>query len=141
MQSTVTWRGKMAFDGRDEEGHLISLDAPEKVGGEGNGQRPKQLILEALAGCTAMDVISILRKMKCLPASFRVEVSADETDEHPKVFTAFHLRYIVSGEVPEQKLQRAIELSQDQYCGVSAMLRKAANISHEYCYEEESNDQ
>ncbi len=136
MQATIEWQGKMAFTGEDEEGRTVSLDAPEIVGGEGNGFRPKHLILEALAGCTAMDVISILRKMKSLPERFWVEVSGVETEEHPKVFSSFHLTYVVVGDVPEDKLKRAIELSQERYCGVSAMLRAVAEITHDYRYEE-----
>lgn len=137
MQAVVKWQGQMAFEGVDEEGHVLSLDAPVAVGGAGDGFRPKQLLLEALAGCTAMDVISILRKMQSLPERFWVEVSAVESDEHPKVFTAFHLTYVVVGEVSEAKLTRAITLSQERYCGVSAMLRAVAEITHDYRYEEQ----
>ena len=135
MQTTVTWQGKMAFVGEDESGNSIKMDAPAVVGGEDDGFRPKQLLLEALAGCTSMDVISILKKMKISPESFRVEISASESAEHPKVFTDFHIKYIVRGEVPEAKLNKAINLSQERYCGVTAMFRSFAPITHEVIFE------
>ena len=135
MRATVQWQGKLRFEASADSGHAISLDAPTAVGGEEAGSRPKELLLEGLAGCTAMDVIAILAKMKISPARFRVEVEADMTDEHPRVFTAFRLRYVVSDEVPKEKLDRAIELSQERYCGVTAMFRHFAAISHSVVYE------
>lgn len=128
----------MRFVGRgaNEAPEAVAImDAPEVVGGENRGFRPKELLLNGLAGCTGMDVLSILRKMRCEPEAFRVEVSAQETEEHPKVFTAFHIRYIVSGDVPTDKLEKAISLSQERYCGVSTMYRRFADVSHEYLYE------
>ena len=135
MKAEVVWNGKMSFTGKNDQEQQVALDAPPKVGGEGNGFRPKELLLSGIAGCTAMDVISILRKMKVLPESFRVEVSADETDEHPITFTSFHLKYVVKGDVPVDKLERAIELSQTRYCGVTAMFNSFAKVTHEYCFE------
>jgi len=135
MQTTVTWQGKMAFVGKDEAGHSVKMDAPAVVGGDDDGFRPKQLLLEALAGCTSMDVISILKKMKITPESFRVEINASESDEHPKVFTDFHIKYIVRGEVPEAKLNKAINLSQERYCGVTAMFKSFAPVTHEVIFE------
>jgi len=131
MQTTVTWQGKMAFIGEDGAGHSIRMDAPTAVGGEDDGFRPKQLLLDSLGGCTSMDVISILSKMKVIPESFQVEVSGSVSEQHPKTFTDFHIRYLVSGEVPEAKLQKAINLSQERYCGVTAMFRSFAPITHE----------
>jgi putative redox protein len=135
MYASVEWQGKMAFLGRGDHGVSVALDAPAAVGGEGNGFRPKELLLSGLAGCTAMDVVSILRKMKCEPEAFRVEVIAEESAEHPKVFTAFHIKYCISGEVPADKLEKAITLSQDRYCGVTAMYRSFAPVSHEVVLE------
>lgn len=135
MFTSVVWQEKLKFHGSNGEGHSVSLDAYEKVGGDGSALRPKELMLASLAGCTAMDVISMLKKMKQLPEAFRVEVEATETDEHPKVFTAFHIRYIIKGDVAEEKLKKAINLSQDRYCGVTAMYRHFAELSHEYVYE------
>lgn len=135
MYAKVEWQGKLRFQGNNADGHGVSLDAFEKVGGEGSAMRPKELMLASLAGCTAMDVISILKKMQCLPEAFRVEVESEESEEHPKVFTAFHIKYVVTGDVPEGKLKRAIELSQERYCGVTAMYRQFAELTHEYVYE------
>jgi putative redox protein len=135
MQASVEWHGKMAFSGKAEGETSVALDAPPAVGGEGNGFRPKELMLDAIAGCTAMDVISILRKMRTEPESFRVEVTAEETEEHPKVFTSFHIKYLVKGAVPEANLQKAINLSQERYCGVTVMYRSFAEVTHEYVLE------
>ena len=135
MHVNVEWQGKMRFVGKGESEATVAMDAPQAVGGEDNGFRPKELLLNGLAGCTAMDVISILRKMRCEPEAFRVEVSAEQTTEHPKVLTAFHIKYIIRGEVPVDKLEKAIMLSQEQYCGVTAMFREFAQISHEYVFE------
>lgn len=135
MHVDLVWNGKMNFTGKADSGHPVPMDTVAAVGGEDTAARPKELVLHGLAGCTGMDVISILRKMQALPESFRIEATADMTDEHPKVFTKIHLKYIVKGEVPEDRLKRAIELSQDQYCGVSAMLKKACEITYEYIYE------
>jgi putative redox protein len=131
MQASVEWQGKMAFSGKAEGETTVALDAPPAVGGEGSGFRPKELMLNALAGCTAMDVISILRKMRSEPEGFRVEVTAEETEEHPKVFTAFHIKYIVKGDVPDDKLEKAVSLSQERYCGVTVMYKGFAEVTHE----------
>jgi len=131
MQLQIEWQGKMRFVGKGENGVEVAMDAPQAIGGDNNGFRPKELLLAGLAGCTAMDVISILRKMRCEPASFRVEVDATETEEHPKTLSAFHIRYIVSDDVPDDKLLKAIELSQDRYCGVTAMYRHFAPVTRE----------
>jgi putative redox protein len=135
MKAEVVWNDKMSFTGKNENGQEVSLDAPPKVGGDGKGFRPKELLLDGIAGCTAMDVISILRKMQVLPESFRVEVEAEETSEHPIIFKNFHLKYFVKGDVPQEKLERAIELSQTRYCGVTAMFNSFAEVTHEYSFE------
>jgi len=131
MYASVEWQGQMRFVGKGETDATVVLDAPVAAGGEAGGLRPKELLLSGLAGCTAMDVIAILRKMRCEPESFRVEVTAEVSREHPRVFTAFHLTYFVNGDVPEDKLEKAIKLSQERYCGVTAMFRHFAMVSHE----------
>ena len=135
MKVETVWQGKMKFTSRNEAGHRIEMDAATNVGGEDSAQRPKELLLDALAGCTAMDVISILRKMKAEPESLRIEVDADVAQTHPLVFTHIRLAYFVKGDVPEEKLQKAIKLSQENYCVVSAMLRKACDISYSTHFE------
>jgi putative redox protein len=127
----TAWAGKMKFD-TEVNGHHIILDAAEDVGGENAGPRPKALMLSALAGCTGMDVISILKKMKVEPENFNIKIEADLTEEHPKVYSKVHIIYEFKGKNLEiEKLQKAIELSQEKYCGVSAMYRKAMDVSYE----------
>lgn len=132
----VNWTGDMAFDA-EVNGFNIKIDAAEKVGGKNGGPRPKPLILVALGGCTGMDVVSILKKMRVEPDYFNVEVSGELTDEHPKYYYKLHIRYIFRGkDLPMAKLEKAVNLSQDRYCGVSEMLKKAAEITHEIVVEE-----
>ena len=127
----TAWAGKMKFD-TEVNGHHIILDAAEDVGGENAGPRPKALMLSALAGCTGMDVISILKKMKLEPEYFNIKIEADLTEEHPKVYSKVHIIYEFKGKDMEiEKLQKAIELSQEKYCGVSAMYKKAMDVSYE----------
>lgn len=132
MYIEVAWKERMQFEGRNREGHKVALDAYEKVGGDGVALRPKELMLASLAGCTAMDVLAILRKMKQEPEAFSVEVEAEETAEHPKVFTAFHIRYRVRGDVAPEKLEKAINLSQERYCGVTVMYSQFATVTHDF---------
>jgi len=135
MESIVKWTEGMAFEAQ-QDGHSLGLDADPDFGGQGKGPKPKTLVLTALGGCTAMDVVSILKKMQVPIEGFEVEASADLTEDHPKVFKAIHLRYRFRGkDLPMDKLQRAVSLSQEKYCGVSAMLMKACPITHEIVVE------
>ncbi|MBN2614934.1 MAG: OsmC family protein [Bacteroidales bacterium] len=127
----VTWKDDMAFEA-SVNGFNFMLDADERVGGQNQGPRPKPLTLVSLGGCTGMDVVSILNKMRVKPDFFDVEVEAEMTEEHPKYFNKIHIKYIFKGkDLPMDKLEKAVTLSQDRYCGVSEMLRKAAELSHE----------
>lgn len=127
----VKWAGGMAFEAELNE-HKILLDAGPEVGGNNAGPRPKPMLMVSLAGCTGMDVISILRKMKVEVSDFNVKVEGTLTDEHPKYFTSLHMIYEFWGkELPEDKIKRAIELSQEKYCGVSATLKKVVQITYE----------
>lgn len=131
---TLNWAEDMAFD-VDVNGHTLRLDAEDAVGGRDTGPRPKPLMLAALAGCTAMDVISLLRKMRVEFDDLKIKIDADLTDDHPKVYTAIRVVYQVYGsQVDHEKMQKAVELSQDKYCGVSAMLRSFAKVSWEIEY-------
>lgn len=132
MEAVTQWNKKMSFTAKSGSGHSVEMDALPDVGGEDKAVRPKELLLVGLAGCTAMDVISILRKMKIEPEDFRIDTKAELTEEHPKVFTSVHVHYYVKGDVPEDKLKRAIELSQDKYCGVSAMYRNICPVTYDY---------
>lgn len=127
----VTFLEDMAFE-VEVNNHKFIIDADDKVGGKDRGPRPKPLTLASLGGCTGMDVISILRKMRVEPEYFNVSVSAETTDEHPKYYNKIHITYEFRGkDLPMEKLEKAINLSQERYCGVSAMLTKAAELTHE----------
>jgi putative redox protein len=127
----VTFIEDMAFE-VEVNNHKFIIDAEEKVGGKDRGPRPKPLTLASLGGCTGMDVISILKKMRVEPDYFNVVVAAETTDEHPKYYHKIHITYEFKGDnLPMAKLEKAITLSQDRYCGVTAMLNKVAEITHE----------
>ena len=122
----MNWKGRMSFEGMGESGVSQKIDADVSVGGENSGPRPMELIAMGLAGCTAMDVISILQKKKQPIMDFQVKVHADRAVEHPKVFTQAVIEYLVTGRgVDELAVLRAIELSAEKYCPAQAMLSKA----------------
>lgn len=125
---TATWAGNMAFE-INQDNHKFYLDASAEVGGNDKGPRPKALLLSGLAGCTGMDVVSILKKMKITDYTLEIEVSGDLTEEHPKKYHSIIVEFIFSGkDLPLDKIQKAVELSETRYCGVSAMLRESAKI-------------
>lgn len=135
-KSGLVWKGEMSFEA-ELNGHKFMIDAEEAVGGKDRGPRPKPLMLSSLGGCTAMDVISILKKMRVTPDEFSVDVEANNTEEHPKHFDAFTIYYKFKGKnLPKDKIEKAINLSQDRYCGVTLMLSKAAEIKYEIIIEE-----
>ena len=125
MNALVNWQGKMSFTGTADTGFEVPLGANPQVGGDNDGFRPLELMSVSLAGCTAMDVISILKKKRQEVTDFRVEVDSERTDEHPKVFTSAGVAYHVSGrEIDEKAVVRAIELSATRYCPAQSMLVK-----------------
>jgi putative redox protein len=127
----VKWLENMAFEA-DVNGHKIVLDAALEVGGENRGARPKPFMLVALGGCTGMDVVSMLKKMRVEVEAFSVIVEGDLTDEHPKHFFKMHVIYQFKGKnLPMEKLEKAVRLSEEKYCGVSATYRKALGITSE----------
>ncbi len=128
----IKWVEGMQFVGRAPSGHSIVLDTQEKSGGTDSSVRPAELLLVGLGGCTGMDVISILRKMRVPFEDFEVEVNAEQAEEHPKVLTQIELVYRITGDVPEDKLEKAINLSQERYCSVSTMLGKTAKITYRH---------
>ncbi|MGI6141251.1 MAG: OsmC family protein [Caldicoprobacterales bacterium] len=128
--------GNMAFQ-MDLDGHRLVTDASEEIGGNDLGPRPKKLLLAGLIGCTGIDVTSILKKMKVEVEEMGLEVKAESSEEHPKVYTKIHLTYSFKGNnLPMDKLERAVSLSQERYCGVSAMLKKTAPITYDIIVEE-----
>jgi putative redox protein len=130
------WMGQMAFEATIDD-LPVRMDASPDHGGSGFGPRPKPMILTSLAGCTGMDVVSILTKKRLAFEEFRIQINAEMTDTHPKYYHKIHLIYLFSGENFEgneaviDKIKRAIELSTENYCGVNAMLRKSCDISWE----------
>ncbi|MBT3242669.1 MAG: OsmC family protein [Bacteroidetes bacterium] len=128
---SISWMKNMAFEA-DIEGHKITMDASTKVGGENKGPTPKPLLMASLGGCTAMDVISLARKMRQDVESFDIEMEADLTETHPMHYTHIKLIYKFKGtNLDPEKLKKAVTLSQDKYCGVSETLRKTVDISYE----------
>ena len=129
MNSTVTWKDSMSFEGT-AEGHSINLDAKSPLG-HSSAITPKEAVAIGLAGCTAMDVIALLKKYKQLPQSFSIKTEITPSEgTYPVVFSSAVLTYTVTGEVEPDKLMEAVTLSQTKYCGVSAMLAKAFPIRY-----------
>lgn len=132
----VTWTEDMAFEAT-VNGHKIMIDAVEAVGGKDRGPRPKPLLLLSLGGCTGMDVVSMLKKMRVEYEGLNIEVEGDLTEEHPKYYHTITIIYRFKGkDLPMDKLEKAVSLSQERYCGVTAMLAKAATIGHRIVVEE-----
>ncbi len=132
-QVSVTWQHEdLLLEAENDTGNKIILDSSTGVGGKNRGARPLQLLLISLAGCTSMDVLSILQKKREPVQDFEVIVTAEQAESHPKVFTSMHIEYVVTGDVSEKAVQRAIDLSENIYCPAQAMLRPAATITSSY---------
>ena len=125
----TAWKDKMAFDSKIDN-HTIRIDTNGELG-DNTGPSPKKLLLSALAGCTGMDVVSLLKKMRVPFTNLEMDIEADLTDEHPKVYSEIRITYKLFGkDLNQEKVKKAIELSQEKYCGVNAMLRKNSNIKY-----------
>ncbi|MFV1957932.1 MAG: OsmC family protein [Planctomycetota bacterium] len=123
----------LALAAKAPSGHWVAMDGPEKLGGMDAGSRPMEVLLMALGGCTGMDVVSILRKKRAPVTDFVVEVEAERADEHPKVYTKIHVKYVVTGRgVKPADVERAIELSETTYCSITAMLRPNVEVTSSY---------
>jgi putative redox protein len=122
----------ITFVGKGESNHWVAMDGSAKFGGAEAGTRPMELVLIALGGCTGMDVASTLEKMRVRYTDFKITINGETTEKYPKRFTKIHMKYSICGDVPEEKLKRAIELSQTKYCSVSEILRKSAELTYEY---------
>ena len=126
----------MAFDSQLGN-HITRMDTTPEMGDD-SGPSPKQLVLAGLAGCTGMDVVSLLKKMRVDFTGFEINIEADLTEEHPIVFSEIRIDYLVFGkELNRDKVKKAIDLSQNRYCGVSAMLKKNSPISYTISYPDE----
>ncbi|PKP14028.1 MAG: osmotically inducible protein OsmC [Bacteroidetes bacterium HGW-Bacteroidetes-3] len=130
----VSWKGQMLFESVAPEGNVM-IDAAEENGGQGKGLRPKALMLSSLAGCTAMDVASLLKKMRAEVADFKIEVEANLTDEHPKIYDKVKVTYKFYGsDFQKDKIEKAVNLSVESYCGVMEMFRHFAKVTTEIQY-------
>ena len=130
----VSWKGQMLFESKAAEGSVL-IDAAEDVGGQGKGLRPKAMMLSSLAGCTAMDVVSLLKKMRAEVADFKVDVEANLTDEHPKYYDKVKVTYRFYGsDFKKNKIEKAVNLSIDRYCGVIKMFREFSEVTTEIIY-------
>jgi len=128
---STKWLENMSFES-EINGHKIIIDAKEEVGGQDKGPRPKPFMLAALGGCTSMDIISILKKMRVELKSLNVIVEGELSEEHPKRFTKMHVIYEVEGDnIPMDKIEKAVSLSEDKYCGVSAVYKEVMEITSE----------
>ena len=120
------------FIARGESNHWVVLDTQKEHGGQSAAASPMEMVLSALGGCTGMDVESLLQKMRTPAETFKIEISAERREEHPRVFTHIHLKYIFSGkDLNPDSIEKAVNLSQNKYCSVSAMLAKIAKIDYE----------
>jgi putative redox protein len=129
----VTWVDGLQFVGEAGSGHAIVLDGKESAGGRDTGTRPMELLLIALAGCTAMDVVHILRRKRQQVTGVQIKVEGERAEEHPRVYTTIKLIYVVKGRaLSEKAVVDSIELSQDKYCSASAMLKQSAELTYEY---------
>jgi len=127
----TNWRKNNIFD-TNIDGHTITVDLAKEAGGDNAGPRPKKLVLVAAAGCTGMDVVSLLRKMRVELKGFNIQIEAEMSEEHPKQYTSMKVIYEFEGDnLPREKLKKAVSLSFENYCGVMAMYKKAIPITYE----------
>jgi putative redox protein len=132
MSIEANWQHGFHFDVHTGTGHDLTVDASPEVGGNNDGPRPIELLLVANATCMGMDVISILQKMRQEVRAYRLRVTGERSEDHPKVFTHILIEHFIEGDVEEGKLAHAIRLSEEKYCSVSAMLDKVAKIETSY---------
>jgi len=129
----LNWKGKLRFEAKNEKGLSVNFDAPAKYGGDDSAPTPMETVLASLAGCTSFDVVTILKKKRQNISGYSVETEAERTNEPPEVFTKIHIKYIVKGKnISKDAVERAIQLSNDKYCSVGAMLKKTAEITTSY---------
>jgi len=131
MKAKAIWENDMAFTGSTDGRFSVRMDSSELVGGHDSGFRPTDLLAIGLAGCTGMDVISILKKKRQDVTSFQVLVNVQKAEEHPRVFTHIQIEYVVTGKnIDPSAVERAVDLSETRYCPSIAMLGKTAEITH-----------
>ena len=134
MKATVKWLDNAMFVGESGSGHSVVMDGPESAGGRNMGVRPMEMLLLGMGGCSTFDVVSILKKSRQAVRDCKVDIEAERADEVPAVFTAIHLKFIVSGnQLKEKQVERAVSLSAEKYCSASIMMENAGvKITHSY---------
>ena len=133
MNISVKWMDGMLMVGQSDSGHAIVMDGPPEIGGENLGVRPMEMLLLGMTGCTVIDVISTLKKMREDVVDCQTQVSADRSEEYPKVFTNIHVHFVLRGkQLNPLKVDKAIKLSAEKYCSASIMIGKTAIITHDY---------
>ncbi len=131
MKVITKWVEALAFDATADSGHMVRIDTSMEGGGLGSGMNPKKMLLGSLSGCSGMDVVDILTKMKVAFNKLEIEAEAEQTEDHPKVFKFINMVYRVDAATDDlDKVKRAVSLSHDKYCGVSAMLAKHCTINY-----------
>ncbi len=133
MKATVKWAGEASFVGESETGHSVTMDGPVENGGKNRGPRPMEMVLIGMGGCTAFDVVHILRKGRHDIGDCAANIDAERASVDPKVFTRIHIHFVVSGKnLKPDVVERAIKLSAEKYCSASIMLGKTAVITHDF---------
>lgn len=133
MKAKIKWTGDVSFEGTTDSGHTLVMDGAPDAGGQNKGARPMELVLIGTGGCTAFDVMHILRKSRQEVSGCVAEIEAKRAETDPKVFTNIHIHFIVTGKnLDSKKVQHAIELSATKYCSASIMLGKTAKITHDF---------
>ena len=133
MNISVKWIDGMLMVGKSDSGHAIVMDGPPEIGGENLGVRPMEMLLLGMTGCTVIDAISTLKKMREDVVDCQTQVSADRSEEYPKVFTNIHVHFVLRGkQLNPLKVDKAIKLSAEKYCSASIMIGKTAIITHDY---------
>ena len=131
MKTVTKWVDALAFDATADSGHTVRIDTTVEGGGLGSGMNPKKMVLGALSACSGMDVVEVLKKMKVAFSKLEIDAEADQTEEHPKVYKSITMVYRVDAKPDDlDKVKRAVSLSQEKYCGVSAMLAKHCSIDY-----------
>lgn len=133
MKARVQWTGGVSFEGSADSGHKVTMDGSSEYGGQNRGSRPMELVLIGVGGCTAFDVVHILKKGRQEVTDCVAEIDAERADTDPKVFTRIHVHFRVSGKkLNPKRVENAITLSAEKYCSASIMLGKTAKITHDF---------
>lgn len=133
MKATVRWAGEASFEGESESGHSVVMDGSPEFGGQNRGPRPMELLLLGMGGCTAFDVVLILRKGRQDITGCVAQIDAERAPDDPKVFTRIHVHFTVTGrKLDPKRVEQALKLSAEKYCSASIMLAKTAEITHDF---------